>query len=171
MEKFVSWSREYRTRSHKLLVLILGGILFVFALPYLMLFAGIAVDAYLDLPKILARPHNSVLGAILIALGLPYAAWSVWLQYRIGKGTPVPYVATQKLVISGPYKHVRNPMALGTIISYAGIGLWFNSISFIAIMIPVVFGPLLVFIKLIEEKELEERFGDQYRDYKKKTPS
>jgi protein-S-isoprenylcysteine O-methyltransferase Ste14 len=88
--------------------------------------------------------------------------------YKIGKGTPAPFVPTQKLVISGPYKYCRNPMVFGALLFYTGIASIFNTPSML-LAIFVFFIPFLVFIKLIEEKELEMRFGKEYVEYKKRT--
>ncbi len=98
------------------------------------------------------------------------ASWSVYTQHRIGRGTPVPVVPTRRLITSGPYKYCRNPMAFGTLLLYIGLSLIFNSISAIFILVALVLVPLLLFIKIVEEKELEIRFGHEYTEYKEKTP-
>jgi len=94
--------------------------------------------------------------------------WSVLSQFKIGKGSPVPLVPTQKLVIIGPYKYCKNPMALGTMIYYLGIALFESSFS--SLLLVALFSILFVlYIKLVEEKELEVRFGEDYMAYKKNT--
>ena len=60
-------------------------------------------------------------------------------------------------------------MLLGAMMYYLGISLWINSLS--AIFLTALF--LLfstAYIKLVEEKELEARFGEEYKEYKRKTP-
>lgn len=68
------------------------------------------------------------------------------------------------------YAHPNaNPMTLGTAMLYLGIGIWIGSLSFIGLTMLFI-GLLLAYVKLIEEKELEERFGQEYVEYKRKTP-
>ncbi len=76
---------------------------------------------------------------------------------------------TQKLVIEGPYTYSRNPMSFGILLFYLGIGIWMDSLSFIGLVF-IFMVLLVIYIKLVEEKELEERFGEDYIDNKKRTP-
>jgi protein-S-isoprenylcysteine O-methyltransferase Ste14 len=77
-------------------------------------------------------------------------------------------MATQELLVSGPFHYCRNPMSFGTILIYVGISLLIRSWS--ALGIAVIFsGLLIVYLKRIEEQELEIRFGEKYLEYKKKT--
>ena len=76
---------------------------------------------------------------------------------------------TKKLLIVGPFKYCRNPMTLGTIIAYGGIAILIG--SFTALLVVAIFAVILIgYLKIIEEKELEIRFGSEYIEYKKKTP-
>jgi len=56
------------------------------------------------------------------------------------------------------------------IIAYTGFGFFFNSFSFIVIVMPLVTGLHIGYLKFVEEKELEIRFGKEYRRYKEKVP-
>jgi len=79
----------------------------------------------------------------------------------MGKGTPFPLVPTKKLVVSGPYAYCRNPIMLGSIFYYYGLVILFQTIS--GIIIVTLFQIFhAIYIKLIEEKELEIRFGKEY---------
>ena len=60
-------------------------------------------------------------------------------------------------------------MTLGTAIFYAGVAIWLGSISAVGLGLVYPVG-ILIYIKLIEEKELQERFGYEYLEYKKRTP-
>jgi protein-S-isoprenylcysteine O-methyltransferase Ste14 len=102
-------------------------------------------------------------------LGWLFANWTVKVQYSLGKGTPIPLMATQKLVITGPYTYCRNPMTLGTTVFYLGVAIWIGSPSAFGLGLIYPVG-ILIYIKLAEEKELEERFGSEYLDYKRRTP-
>ena len=78
-------------------------------------------------------------------------------------------MATQQLLIQKPYSYCRNPMALGAILMYLGVASLIGSISAVGL---VLLGAtvLLTYIKVLEEKEMELRFGDAYREYRKQTP-
>jgi protein-S-isoprenylcysteine O-methyltransferase Ste14 len=78
-------------------------------------------------------------------------------------------MATQKLVIKGPYTYCRNPMTLGTTLFYLGVAIWLGSFSAVGLGLVYPVG-ISIYIKVIEEKELEERFGSEYLEYKKSTP-
>jgi protein-S-isoprenylcysteine O-methyltransferase Ste14 len=112
---------------------------------------------------------NQVLGPILTISGIALVIWSVLTQYIIGNGTPAPKVATQKLVTQGPYSYTRNPMTLGALFLYSGIGVWMSS-GVLIILSAIVFSTLLTFIYIHETRELVERFGEEYLDYRKRTP-
>ena len=60
-------------------------------------------------------------------------------------------------------------MTLGTVTAYAGIAIAVG--SFTALIAVALFAAILIsYLKIIEEKELQMRFGDEYIEYKKKTP-
>lgn len=112
---------------------------------------------------------NQVLGPVLAFGGIALVIWSVHTQYKVGNGTPAPMVATQKLVTQRPYSFSRNPMTLGALFLYSGIGIWMSSGVLIILSI-IVFSILLRFIYIHETRELADRFGEEYLDYRKKTP-
>ena len=112
---------------------------------------------------------NQAGGGALTLGGLALVVWSVRIQYTLGKGTPAPKVATQSLVMQGPYAYTRNPMTLGALCMYLGIGVWMGSGVFIGLTV-IVFSGLLTFILIHETRELSERFGEEYLEYKNRTP-
>lgn len=112
---------------------------------------------------------NQVLGPALTVGGLALVGWSVRVQYVLGQGTPAPKVATQKLVTQGPYAYSRNPMTLGALFMYLGIGIWMGS-GVVVLLTVIVFSALLTFIYFHETRELTERFGESYLEYKKTVP-
>ena len=112
---------------------------------------------------------NQSAGIFLSSGGLALVVWSVHVQYEIGRGTPAPAVATQKLVTQGPYAYTRNPMTLGALLMYLGIGIWMGS-GVVVILTLLVFSGLLTYIYIHETKELTERFGEAYIEYRKQTP-
>jgi protein-S-isoprenylcysteine O-methyltransferase Ste14 len=116
------------------------------------------------------RSIEYAVSVIFGIFGIFMLAWATLSQWERGKGTPAPNTPTQHLVVLGPYRLCRNPIELGAISYYLGIGTLYNGI--ITGLICFVSGFILgsLYHKFIEEKELELRFGDEYRKYKKKTP-
>jgi len=60
-------------------------------------------------------------------------------------------------------------MAFGVIVLYSGYGILFHSIATVIVVLAVVVSPYILYIKLIEEKGLVTRFGNEYLKYKKET--
>ena len=168
-EKFLKQaSRTYSPRQRYLMLVFLAPI-FLLGLPWLFIWLGGIVDRWLQLPAILPQPFNLVAGILLILPGWGFALWSIYSQFTIGRGTPVPLMATRQLVIQPPYTYCRNPMALGTIVMYLGVAFLFHSIG-AAILVLIFSTCLLLYIKFLEEKEMEARFGGEYRAYRQRTP-
>jgi len=71
-------------------------------------------------------------------------------------------------LIDGPFKHSRNPMGFGAICMYLGMAIMVGSLSSIIVVLFFLF-LLILWIKKVEEKELEIRFGQDYKEYKKTT--
>lgn len=143
--------------------------LFIFFVLSLGLLFGEKMNTALNWNGILLWPSNLWIGIPLFILGAMLYTWTIVLFARIGKGTQTPIASTQKLVIVGPYRLIRNPMVLGVICFVVGLGFILNSIGFIALNLIIPF-TYLVYIKCIEEKELEARFGKDYVKYKKEVP-
>ena len=167
-KRFQKWTeREYST-NQRIIALILEGILFLIIIPLLLVVASSYIDHWLQIPRF---EHGLVasFGLLLMVPGLLFALWSIHVQFTLGKGTPAPFMATQTLVVQGPYIYCRNPMTFGTILLYLGMSIWIGSFS--AIGLTLLFtGLLIIYIRAIEEKELETRFGPAYTEYKRNTP-
>ncbi len=127
------------------------------------------LDPWLQLPQFLTPVARAVLGGSLITLGLIPLLWSIRVQRVIGRGTPMPLMATQTLVVEKPYSYCRNPLFLGVINLFFGISILFGSISSL-VMVLTFSVIILLFTRFVEEKELEKRFGDEYLAYKRTTP-
>lgn len=83
-----------------------------------------------------------------------------------GRGTPAPFDAPRRLVVSGPYRFVRNPMYVGTGLFLAGCAILFSefSITLLWYAVAIVVGVNL-FILLYEEPTLRRKFDGDYREY------
>ena len=169
MNQYRKWASRELSLKTRLLTLISAGILFVLFIPYTLLFPVHQLDLTLHFPTLYIGLINPILGIFFILVGGIYGYWSITSQLFFAQGTPLPMMPTQKLLTTGPFKQCRNPMTFGTIVAYLGIGFIIGSLS--VILLVLLFSALLLtYIKLVEEKELEVRFGKDYLDYKAMTP-
>lgn len=161
--KVATGSRRIRT-----LLTPVGLIIFI-SLIVLFIVVSLQVDKFIGLPELLPASLNVIMSAPILAIGLFLMLWSN-LNFIKAKGTGVPFNPPPKLVTSGPYTYVRNPMLTGVFIVLFGLGVLFKSISLV-----FIFTPLFILINVleliaIEEPESEKRLGKEYVDYKKMVP-
>lgn len=108
-------------------------------------------------------------GAMLMVLGLALVAWTVALFARVGRGTLAPWDPTSRLVVIGPYRHVRNPMISGVLALLLGDAALFASPP-ILLWLAVVFAVNAVYFPLVEDPGLRRRFGGEYEAYRANVP-
>ena len=111
-------------------------------------------------------PEWSRFAAIpLMATGGAIVLWCIGFFVARGGGTPAPFDPPREFVASGPYRFVRNPMYVGGLVLLLGYGFWQRSI---AMLLFVFLAALVVhlFVVLLEEPNLEQRFGGSYQRYK-----
>jgi protein-S-isoprenylcysteine O-methyltransferase Ste14/uncharacterized protein (UPF0548 family) len=108
-------------------------------------------------------------GGILFGATSVLALWSCFVLSTRGAGTPLPFDCPSKLVIAGPYRVVRNPMAVSGILQGVAVGLFLGSP---AVLMYVGAGFIIaeVLIQPWEERDLEERFGLDFRRYRHLVP-
>jgi len=112
---------------------------------------------------------SSVSGGILVVVGL-YICWITVSSFTDhGKGTPAPWAPPKILVTIGAYRHVRNPMMIGVWCVLIGETDMFMSIG-ILIWFLVFFIASILLVLIWEEPNLEKRFGESYRGYKREVP-
>ncbi len=168
-DKLLKLTQHEYSPAQRLILLFFAGMLFLVLIPAALVSASSPLDQALHLPKLVYGPVNGLLGLLFILTGLLFGLWSNYVQFTIGRGTPVPIMATQKLIVQPPYSYCRNPMALGVIVLYLGIAIWLGSLSALGLVVlPAIC--LLVYIRQIEEKEMELRFGAEYLKYRSRTP-
>jgi len=107
-----------------------------------------------------------VCGLLLIVLGLIVMVLTISSFIRIGKGTLAPWSPTKKLVVRGLYRYVRNPMISGVLTVLLGEALVVRSQN-ILIWAGAFFVINTIYFIIYEEPNLEHRFGNEYREYKK----
>jgi protein-S-isoprenylcysteine O-methyltransferase Ste14 len=155
--------------SRRLAAIAAEALFFIVLIPWLLATAGLQADRALGLPRIANEQLSLRLGSPPIIIGLFFAIWSVSRLFSLGRGTPLPLMATQEIVVRAPYSYCRNPMAFGTILFYLGIALAIGSFGALALAVLFAAG-LLIYIRRTEEGELRQRFGAKYLEYRNRTP-
>ena len=123
------------------------------------------LDQYLPISHWISEPWNKI-GLVLIVTALSFDLWSLFLFFR-SKTTPNPMKPenSKSIVTGGLYKISRNPMYVGLLFVLLGYAIWLGSLS------PFLLLPLFVLLittqQIIPEEEmLEQKFGQEYLDYK-----
>jgi protein-S-isoprenylcysteine O-methyltransferase Ste14 len=113
---------------------------------------------------------SGLLGATLILAGLTLIVATVRLFASLGGGTLAPWDPTARLVVAGPYRHVRNPMITGVFAVLLGEALLSGSAALFWWFGGFVIGNL-VYIRFSEEPGLRRRFGADYGVYADNVPA
>jgi protein-S-isoprenylcysteine O-methyltransferase Ste14 len=106
------------------------------------------------------------LGAVLIALGVGVLLHAFASFVLEGRGTPAPIAPTERLVIGGLYRHVRNPMYVAVGATIVGQALVLGRpvlLAYAALFWLVVAG----FVRIYEEPTLSARYGEEYAEYRR----
>ena len=108
-------------------------------------------------------------GALLLATGaavLPHAFARFVME---GVGTPAPAAPTERLVVGGLYRHVRNPMYLAVTATIIGQALLLGQFGLVAYA-AVFLASTMAFVTFYEEPTLRRQFGEQYETYRSAVP-
>ncbi len=130
---------------------------------------GFLIDQVLHVPPLLPGVIGVVVGSPLLVAGSVLCGWCV-VRFRKAAGTPVPFNPPTVLVVEGPYVWTRNPMLTGVFTGLFGVGILLHSIGMVLISIPAYILFHVIELKLVEEPELEQRFGTSYSEYKRRVP-
>jgi len=117
-------------------------------------------------------PQESPLIGVLIALALLGAGMVVWVSVTFvtkGRGTPIPIQPPRTFIAEGLYRFVRHPLYLGVLLILFAEAIFFCS-PWILLYAALLWLALHTYAVLLEEPQLERRFGDVYRDYRGQTP-
>ena len=129
MSIYKKWASKEYPVVIRILATLTAGSIFAFFIPLFLFIDALKLDQYLTLPNFDFGILNSALGIAAIATGFFFAFWSIIVQLNTGRGTPIPTMATQTLLIRGPFNYSRNPMSFGTILAYVGITIFIGSWS------------------------------------------
>jgi protein-S-isoprenylcysteine O-methyltransferase Ste14 len=110
-----------------------------------------------------------IVGLLFIVLGLVLMVATIRLFVTVGQGTLAPWNPTQRLVIQGVYRHVRNPMISGVTFILLGEAVLAASLPVFCWFLVFAIGNA-IFIPLAEEPGLVKRFGGDYEEYRRNVP-
>jgi protein-S-isoprenylcysteine O-methyltransferase Ste14 len=120
---------------------------------------GVELPAWVQVPGIVAVVAGAALALICAAMlstrGIGTLGGEEWFMPR-------------GFVTTGPFRFVRNPMSLGGVVMVTGIALWHRS-AFGLVFAATMFLVAHLVAVYVEEPGLEKRFGDSYRDYKRRV--
>jgi protein-S-isoprenylcysteine O-methyltransferase Ste14 len=130
------------------------------------LLVGFLAHRALGLHVPIRRVASIGIGAVLAAVGLALSAIVTWLFLRAR--TPIsPLSQPTALVLAGPYRFTRNPDYIGQALLCAG--LLFDAPAVLPGTILALFVVHLTVVPR-EERFLEQRFGEPYREYRSRVP-
>jgi protein-S-isoprenylcysteine O-methyltransferase Ste14 len=110
-------------------------------------------------------PVAQAAGAVLICGGLVPIVRS-FVEFINANGTPVPVAAPPRLVVSGFYRYVRNPIYLGFLAVLVGETLLFGSrglLDYTAVALCIG----VAVVRFYEEPTLTRKFGAEYQQYRR----
>jgi protein-S-isoprenylcysteine O-methyltransferase Ste14 len=112
----------------------------------------------------------TAVGAALITLGVGVLLHAFARFVAEGRGTPAPIAPTERLVVGGLYRHVRNPMYLAVGATLVGQALVLGRVLLLAYAAAfwlVVAG----FVRIYEEPTLSARYGEEYAEFRRAVPA
>jgi protein-S-isoprenylcysteine O-methyltransferase Ste14 len=162
---FSNFTRKERATAYKAGATSVGVFLFIFLFPVLLVWLSRLAEA--RWPKGI----ETTVAGLAVTAGAFFLGWAVTALWIKGHGTPNYVAPTTTLVTTGPYRLCRNPIMLGASLFYLGLGTLIGdglSTGVFLFLAALAFGAF--YHRFIEEKELLARFGDEYAEYRAKTP-
>jgi protein-S-isoprenylcysteine O-methyltransferase Ste14 len=114
------------------------------------------------------KPGSAALVWLGVALVFAGLVITVWARMYLGRnwGTPMARKQNPELVTGGPYAWVRHPIYSGLVLAVVGSAL---AVSPVLLAPAVVMGGYFAYAAREEERDLEQGFGAEYRNYKTRT--
>ena len=129
-------------------------------------YLGTIVDSFLRLPNF-SSPIVAALGVVLVSLGFFVRVWAA-VHFYAHQMRVISLEPQDSLVTTGPFRYSRNPLYLGgNVFCFFGAALLLGSPG--ALIMTALHLPLVDFMIRREEKQLEGKFGEEFRTYKAKV--
>jgi protein-S-isoprenylcysteine O-methyltransferase Ste14 len=142
----------------------------VLVLPPLLYAVALAVGFLLQwiAPRPIASSHAGYwIGGVLLVSGVVLAIWGRRVMERAGTNVN-PTLPSTALVSAGPFAFSRNPLYVALTLVYVGLALLANALLVLVLIVPVL---LILHYGVVrrEERYLEAKFGDAYREYRSRV--
>jgi len=108
-------------------------------------------------------------GLVLLVAGIAVLLEAFSRFVLEGLGTPSPTTPTNRLVVGGLYRYVRNPMYVAVLAAIVGQALWFGQLVLLGCAV-LVCAAVVSFVRVYEEPHLAERYGESYLAYRDAVP-
>lgn len=105
-------------------------------------------------------------GCVVVVAGLFVLVRAFARFVDEGAGTPAPVAPTERLVVGGDYRYVRNPMYVAVVAIVLGQAMIFRSAAALLLYALVAWLVMAAFVRWHEEPVLRRRFGAQYESYR-----
>jgi len=159
-----------RQRSPLSIVGTVAGYILIFwvMLPVFLLTLGLRIDELA--PVRFAGAGIRPVSWILLSLGSAFVLGGMIQLWVKGRGLPISHLPPTRFVSKGLYRHARHPIYLGYTAVFAGLAVQWGSFWSLAFSAPLLILGWVSYALFYEEPVLFARFGQEYREYRKRTP-
>jgi protein-S-isoprenylcysteine O-methyltransferase Ste14 len=109
-------------------------------------------------------------GLLLVGAGVVVLLRAFVRFVQEGRGTPAPVAPTERLVVGGDYRYVRNPMYVAVVATILGQALLFLD-RWLLVYAVIAWSVMAAFVRWYEEPLLRARYGEDYEDYRRTVPA
>lgn len=138
------------------------------AIPLLTVLAGVALDRVVPIAAMPGGTARQILGGAVILASVYLLGFRAVRALRRTGQTENPYKPTTEIVEVGPFRITRNPMYLQMVLVCFGLAMLLGNF-WIALLTPVCALLLQLLVIRQEEAYLDRKFGEVYRDYKRRV--
>jgi protein-S-isoprenylcysteine O-methyltransferase Ste14 len=152
--KFLEQAVYAYSPTPRFITVLLMALIFLVVLPFLLIKLGGIFDQWLGQSFVITEPVILIFGWPMISSSSLFAMCTKYYQFTVGRGTPLPWMATQQLIVQPPYTYYRNLMTLGAFVLYLGVSILYTSYGTMFLVLLLAAG-LIAYIKRVEETGLK----------------
>jgi protein-S-isoprenylcysteine O-methyltransferase Ste14 len=172
IERFLETLQSQISSSHslkeKLVALVVGAVVFLLVVPVALAVLAGALTSWIPIPwPGLLETSVAFLG---FWGGLFFLGWAILTRFLAGREDAAPLAPYSRLITTGPYQWTRSPIELGLLLYYLGMVTYSANLAAGLLACLLATGVIFWYQRNYEENEMEERFGEAYRQYCEKTP-
>jgi len=110
------------------------------------------------------QPQRLWAGGLLVVLAVMISVAAIRAMAR-HQTSPHPHQPTSAIVAEGPFRYSRNPLYLSLMLIFSGVTVLTNAATLL-LLAPVLLLTLNYGVIVPEERYLERKFGERYRQYR-----